>query len=203
MIAYIEGILGDSWNAGCIVIAKSGIGYQLALPQHTFAALPDQGSLVAFHTSLVVREDALELFGFETFDERLTFEILKSISKIGARTALGILSLYRPYDLRQAILEDNIPALTKVPGIGQKTAMHIMLELKYKMASQKVASIKPTVKSAGESSVFSDTLAALINLGYAEEECIAHVRKVLHDEPDLDVGSSIRLALISISKGKS
>lgn len=203
MIAYIEGILGDSWHASCIVIAKSGVGYQLALPQHTFTSLPEKGNYVAFHTSLVVRDDALELFGFETFDERFTFEILKSISKIGARTALGILSLYRPGDLRQAIMEDNIHALTKVPGIGQKTAMHIMLELKYKLASQKVASVKPSLKNTSDSSVFSDTLAALINLGYAEEECIAHVRKVLKDEPDLDVGSSIRLALIAISKGKS
>lgn len=202
MLAFVRGELAESWGRSCIVITAAGAGYEIALPGHTFAALPPKGGQVAFYTSLSVREDALELFGFETFEERQAFGMLISISKVGPRAALGILSIMRPYELRQAVLEDNVPALTKVPGIGMKTAQHIFLELKYKIASAHMA--RPVEKAAegDASSVFADTLAALLNLGYAEEECAPHARRVLNAEPDLDVGSAIRLALKSIAGSK-
>ena len=96
MIAYLEGLLAETWGTSCIVVTRGGVGYELDLPAHTMASLPGRGESVALYTSLVVREDAQQLFGFATFEERQVFEVLLTISKVGARTALAILSLYRP-----------------------------------------------------------------------------------------------------------
>ena len=202
MIAFVRGILAESWNKSCLVITSAGTGYEISLPGHTFSTLPKAGEEVAFYTSLAVREDALELFGFATFEERQTFGILTQISKVGSRTALAILTVMRPCELRQAVMEDNIPALTRVPGIGAKTAQHIFLELKYKLAQANLGQGMAKVMPQAGSSVFSDTVAALINLGYSEEECAPHARAILNAEPDLDVGSAIRLALKAMSQGK-
>lgn len=125
MIAYIEGRLAEVWGNACLVVTEGGVGYEVALPAHTLAALPGKGGSVALYTSLAVREDALELFGFASFEERQTFEVLVSISKVGARTALAILSIFRPDDLRRLVLEDDVLALTRVSGIGKKTAQHV------------------------------------------------------------------------------
>lgn len=201
MIAYMEGRLAEAWSRSCLLVTNSGVGYEIILPAHTWSALPPSGERIAFFISHSIREDAQELFGFETFAERQTFNVLTGISKVGARTALAILSLFRPAELRQAVLEDNLPALVRVPGIGQKTAQHIFLELKYKLASHE---LKTPLEGAElrPQGVYGDTLAALLNLGYHEEECAPHIRHVLEAEPDLDVGSTIRLALKALSKGK-
>ena len=121
MIAYVEGRLAQVWGNTALVVTQGGVGYAVGLPAHTLASLPGRGEAVAFYTSLAVREDALELFGFASFEERQTFEVLVSISKVGARTALGILSIFRPDDLRRLVLEDDVLALTRVSGIGKKT----------------------------------------------------------------------------------
>lgn len=201
MIAFVEGTLAQSWGRSCVIITPGGTGYEIALPGHTFASLPAIGEKISFYTSLAVREDALELYGFETFEERQTFVVLRTISKVGARTALAILTIFRPQDLRQAVLDDNIPALTKVPGIGAKTAQHILLELKYKLAVSNFSAAP--AGTALQPSVHSDVMAALLNLGYTEEECSVHVKDILKAEPDLDVGSAIRLALKSLARGKN
>lgn len=203
MIAYLEGRLGEVWGNACVVITASGVGYEVAVPAHTLAALPRAGGDVAFHTCLCVREDALELYGFATFEERQTFETLLSISKVGARTALGILSTFRPADLRRLVLEDDVLALTQVTGIGKKTAQHIFLELKYKLKTDDApqgASLAPDGKPG---SVFRDALAGLANLGYSEAECAQVVKNILHEEPDLDVTGALRAALKALAKGKA
>ena len=201
MIAYIEGRLCESWNRSCLLVTDAGVGYEILLPAHTYASLPQSGERIGLYTSLIVREDAMELFGFETFSERQTFNVLTGISKVGARTALAILSIYRPEELKKAVLEDNVSALVKVSGIGQKTAQHIFLELKYKLASGHLKNISgQTVKAPG--GLYEDVLAALLNLGYPEEECAPKVQAVLSAEPDLDVGSAIRLALKAFAQGK-
>lgn len=202
MIAYIEGKLAEIWNKSCIVRTKGGIGYRLALPGHTFASLPEAGAEVAFYTSMAVREDAIELFGFTTFEERQTFEILRGISKIGSRTALAILSAYRPSELERLVIEENIQALTKVPGIGQKTAQHALLELRYKLGSLN-KSAAPATNIPASPGVYSDTVSALINLGYTEAECSGVVRDILKAEPDLDCGAAIRQALKEMAKGRA
>lgn len=198
MIAFIQGKLGEAWSKSCIVNTSGGVGYRLFLPGHTYASLPEKGADVAFYTCLSVREDALELFGFATFEERQTFEILKAINKIGARTALAILSFYRPAELQQIVLDEDVGALTKVPGIGQKTAQHIFLELRYRLGSLDKSTAVPA-----QSGLFGDVMAALANLGYKEEESCPIVRTIVKNEPDLDVGSAIRAALKEIAKGRA
>src|SRR5262245_56276171 len=133
MIAYLEGRLGQVFESGCLLITSGGVGYEVSLPTHTLAALPPVGGTICLYTITVVREDALELYGFNSWDERQTFLVLTSISKVGAKIATAILSHFRPDDLRRLVLEDDFMLLTQVSGIGKKTAQHIFLELKYKL----------------------------------------------------------------------
>ena len=203
MIAYVEGRLAQVWGNTALVVTQGGVGYAVGLPAHTLASLPGRGEAVAFYTSLAVREDALELFGFASFEERQTFEVLVSISKVGARTALGILSIFRPDDLRRLVLEDDVLALTRVSGIGKKTAEHIFLELKYKLKVDDAPQAAALVGSGGRpGSVFRDVLDGLGNLGYSEDACAPMVKKILLEEPDLDVTGALRAALKTLAKGK-
>ncbi|GHU96120.1 Holliday junction ATP-dependent DNA helicase RuvA [Deltaproteobacteria bacterium] len=203
MIAYIEGRLVETWDQACLVVTQSGVGYEVALPSRTLAALPARGESVALYTSLAVREDALELFGFATFEERQAFEVLLTISKVGARTALAILSTFRPDDLRRLVLEEDVAALTRVSGIGKKSAQHIFLELQYKLKVDNAAGAALPTVGTREASVFRDAVAGLVNLGYAEEECVPLVKKILHEEPDMDVAGVLRLALKRFGRGAS
>lgn len=201
MIAFLTGILGESWNTSCIVITASGVGYLVTLPGHTFLDLPPKGEKISFYISMVTREDAQELFGFATFEERRTFEVLKSVSKVGSRTALAILTAFRPGDLRQIILEENIGALTSVSGIGKKTAQHIMLELRYKL--ENVPPSGTSSQSGVMPSLFEDVMAALSGLGYGEQECAPIVKDIIKEEPDLDEREVLRAVLKFMAKGKS
>lgn len=205
MIAYITGRLSRSWGNSCLVVCADGLGYEVALPAHTLAALPPAGEEVAFYTSLAVREDALELFGFATFEERQCFEILVSISRIGARTALAMLSQYRPEELGRIVLEDDIGALTRVAGIGRKTAQHVLLELRYKFKGQETGKSAPGGDSPMPvaASVFRDALDGLANLGYSDEECSPVLRQLLAAEPALDVSGCLRKALKALGGRKS
>jgi Holliday junction DNA helicase RuvA len=201
MIAYIEGRVAQQWGNNCLVMTAGGVGYAVALPAHTLSRLPEANSMVHFFTAFVVREDAQELYGFETWEERQTFTVLTSISKVGARTALGILSIFRPDDLRQMVASESEEALTRVSGIGKKTAQHIFLELKYKLKAEacpQAAALSGSVPGL----LFNDALAALVNLGYSEAEAAPTLRKTLHDEPDLDVSGLLRAALKQLGKGK-
>lgn len=199
MIAHISGALAEIFGSSCIVITSSGVGYRVILPKHTLDSLPPRGDHVAFYTSMLVREDAQELYGFETFAERQAFDILRSISKIGPKAALSILSVYRPGDLQTIVREESIVALTKVPGIGAKTAQHLLLELRYKMQNVST-SVRPV--AASHFPIQADVLAALTNLGYTDAECGAIVAQIFRDEPDLDVSGAVRLALKELAKGK-
>lgn len=198
MIAYIEGRLAHIWGTQCVVVTAGGVGYAVAMPAHSLSRLPEKGTTVAYHTSLTVREDALELYGFDTWDERQTFEILVSISKVGARTALNILSVFRPDDLRRLVLDEDIASLTRVSGIGKKSAQHIFLELKYKLKIEDAPAFLGTLPAG---SVFRDVLDGLANLGYDEHEAAPVVQQVLQKEPDLDVSGALRATLKALAKG--
>jgi Holliday junction DNA helicase RuvA len=203
MIAYVEGRRAESAGNACVVVTASGVGYEIFLPAHALAALPDKGGHAAFHTCFMVRQDAQELYGFPTWEERQTFLVLTSISKVGAKTALAVLSLFRPEDLRRIVLEDDVTALTRVSGIGKKTAQHVFLELKYKLKVEDMPqAIPPAAKGERPGGVYRDALDGLGNLGYPEEEVAPAVRKILHDEPDLDVAGALRAALKELAKGK-
>ena len=203
MIAYVEGRRAENAGNACVVVTENGVGYEIFLPTHALAELPDKGGHVAFHTCLMVREDAQELYGFPSWEERQTFIVLTSISKVGAKTALAVLSLFRPEDLRRIVLEDDVLALTRVSGIGKKTAQHVFLELKYKLKVEGMPQTAPlAAKGERPGGVYRDALDGFANLGYPEEEVAPILRKILHDEPDLDVAGALRAALKDLAKKK-
>ncbi len=201
MIAYIEGRVAEVTEHACIVVTTSSVGYEVHLPSHLLARLPEKGGVVSFYIYTVVREDALELYGFSAWDERQTFLVLLSISKVGAKTALAVLSLYRPDDLRRIVIEDDLLALTRVTGIGKKSAQHILLELKYKLKSEALPASAGLAPEA-PASVLRDAVQGLGNLGYAEEEAAPVLKAVLQDDPDLNVAEALRAALKALAKAR-
>ncbi|MDR1359863.1 MAG: Holliday junction branch migration protein RuvA [Deltaproteobacteria bacterium] len=201
MIAYLEGRILERTEGACVVLTGGGVGYEVNAPARILAALPGRGGSARFFTCTVVREDALELYGFDTWDERETFLVLISINRVGARTALAILSVFRPDDLRRLVLEEDILSLTRVPGIGKKTGQQIFLELKYKLGGGVSAQAVPGLENS-PGGVFGDVAAGLENLGYDHEEAVRAVRTVLAAEPDLDAGGALRAALRTLAAGR-
>ncbi|MBQ7585128.1 MAG: Holliday junction branch migration protein RuvA [Desulfovibrionaceae bacterium] len=201
MIAYLEGRLEALWGNTALIVTKGGVGYSLALPAHTLQNLPKIGEQVAFYTSLIVREDALELFGFATLEEKQTFEKLLTISKVGARTAQAILSIFRPEDLRKLVTNDDSSMLMRVPGIGKKTSQHIFLEIKDKLGPLDAKeALGPDFK--GDSQVMRNVLDGLLGLGYAEKESIPVVVKILKANPSLSIAETLRAALKALAEAK-
>ena len=174
-----------------ILIDVQGVGYELDVPMSTLYQLPATGSEVALLTHLLVREDAHQLFGFATDSERNVFRQLLKISGVGARTALAVLSGMSVADLRDAVSRQESGRLTKVPGIGKKTAERLLLELKDKLD---IAVIAVRAESDGAG---SDVVHALLALGYNDKEAQFAVRNL---ESGLSVTEGIRHALKALSK---
>ena len=202
MIAYLFGQILETGESSCLLLTSGGVGYEVAVPRTVAAGLPEKGQSAALYVATVVREDALDLYGFSTWDERNTFQTLLSIAKLGPKTALAMLSLYAPDDLREIVAGDDPTALQKVPGVGAKTAQHIFLELKYKL---KVPAGQPRGRGLKDraATVFQDALTGLINLGYGEDEAARAVEIVLKEEPDLDVAGALRAALKHMAKSRA
>jgi len=169
-----------------VLVDVGGVGYEVDVPMSTFYNLPAAGEAVTLHTHLVVREDAHVLYGFGTLEERAVFRQLIKISGIGARTALSVLSGLSVGDLAQAVALQDAQTLTKIPGIGKKTAERLLLELKGKLADA-----KPSLPGSG------DILNALIGLGYSEKEALAAVKGL---PPGVAVAEGIRAALKNLAK---
>lgn len=164
MISYIKGIL-DHKEPSLAIIDVNGVGYEIFIPLSTYEKLPIIGSLVKLHTHHYVREDAIHLYGFLTTEEKEIFELLLTISGIGAKVALTILSSMSVDDFRRAIAQNNMKALTKIPGIGKKSAERMLLELKDKIGRIKVD--EETARILEPESI-SDAVLALMNLGVAQ-----------------------------------
>jgi len=160
----------------------------------TFYTLPATGEPVTLHTHLVVREDAHVLYGFATLEERTAFRQLIRISGIGARTALSVLSGLSVADLAQAVTLQESGRLTKIPGIGKKTAERLLLELKGKLAD----ALPATGSIAAPGSEASDILNALLALGYSEKEALAAIKGL---PSGIAVADGIRQALKQLAKG--
>jgi holliday junction DNA helicase RuvA len=171
-----------------VLVDVGGIAYELDVPMSTFYGLPATGESVTLFTHLVVREDAHTLYGFGTHDERAAFRQLIRISGVGARTALAVLSGLSVTDLAQAVALQDAARLTRIPGIGKKTAERLLLELKGKLAD---AAAAPGQERA------SDVVTALIALGYSEKEAAAATRALA---PGLAVAEGIRAALKALAK---
>ena len=195
MYAFIEGEVCEKTN-GSIVLLAGGVGWQLSCSNNTLQAAPALGSVMRCHTVLSVREDAMELFGFATREEKEMFQQLTSISGIGPRTALGVLGAMPLRDLNLAILLGDVNALSRAPGIGKKTAQRIALELKDRISQSSVSTqadsaAAPMQALAGDG--VSEAIEALIALGYSSTEARQAVSRVRDssDQPE----ELIRLAL--------
>jgi len=171
-----------------ILVDVSGVGYELDVPMSTFYSLPATGEPITLYTHLIVREDAHMLYGFATLEERTAFRQLIRISGVGARTALAVLSGLSVTDLAQAVVMQDAGRLTRIPGIGKKTAERLLLELKGKLA-------EVTATPAQEHA--SDILNALLALGYSEKEASLAVKSLA---PGIAVAEGIRAALKTLAK---
>jgi Holliday junction DNA helicase RuvA len=191
MIGRITGTLLEK-NPPHVLVDVSGVGYEIDVPMSTFYSLPGTGERVTLLTHLTVREDAHLLYGFGNAEERQTFRELIKVSGIGARTALSVLSGMSTTELAQAISLQEVGRLTRVPGIGKKTAERLLLELKGKLGADLAIAGHPASNSA------HDILNALISLGYSEREALAATKPL---PPDISVSEGIKQALKSLSKG--
>jgi len=191
MIGRIQGTLIES-TPPQVLVDVHGIGYEIDVPMSTFYNLPGLGEKVTLLTHMVVREDAQLLYGFLTTAERDCFRQLLKVTGIGARTALAILSGMSVEMLVQAVAMQEVGLLTKVPGIGKKTAERLILELKDKLGSAMITS-GVTVSS----SAIADVIKALVSLGYSEREATMAAKKL---PEDVDLSEGIRLALQGMVK---
>lgn len=193
MIGRLTGTLLEK-NPPQILLDVGGVGYEVEVPMSTFYNLPGTGERVSLHTHLAVREDAHSLYGFGTEDERMAFRQLLKISGIGARTALAVLSGLSVAELAQAVALQESGRLTKIPGIGKKTAERLLLELRDKLAKA-LPGVSGSVAAAGNAQ--SDIVHALLALGYNEKEASLALKGL---PPDISVSEGIRAALKLLSK---
>ena len=209
MFYYIEGKLAHL-DYGFAVIDAHGVGYKMTITQTTYESMPPHHSvseapIVRLYTYLAVREDGIELFGFASENELEAFKLLITVSGIGPKAAISILSVFTPDKLFMTILNEDTKAIAKANGIGAKTAARIVLELKDKVsksfadigsAPAKVGS--PTVNVPTGSSKLSDAQSALLVLGYTKSEVVAALRGV--DISNKETDDIIRLALKNLSR---
>lgn len=161
MIAELTGKLARKSPAG-IVVDVGGVGFRLLVPVSTYRGLPDEGREIHLYTHLHVKEDALELFGFLTPEERVLFLELISISGIGPKLGLSVLSGLAPDAFHRAVVEEDLGLLTSVSGIGKKTAQRMIVELKERLSGMDVASIGGGAAGSGD---VGDAVLALVALG--------------------------------------
>ncbi len=190
MIGRLTGLLAEK-NPPLVLLDVNGVAYNVSVPMSTFYDLPDLGAKVQLLIHMVVREDAQLLYGFLRASEREAFVQLIKISGVGPRTALAVLSGMSVDDLVQAIAAQDSSRLTRVPGIGKKTAERLLLELKGKLAPAVSAGGTPVSDHQG------DIVQALMALGYSEKEAALAVRSL---PADVSVSDGIKIALRNLAK---
>lgn len=198
MYAYIKGELAEK-NIDHIVVEAGGIGYLIYVPAQSIDYLPDEGDQIKVYTYLYIREDAMVLYGFLTKDDLEIFKMLITVSGIGPKGGLGILSTLSADDLRFAILSGDSKTISKAPGIGAKTAQRVIIDLKDKMSleeafEKKLENNADGVQKTLNTSTKNDAVLALSALGYSSAESLKAVSKVDITD-DMDVEDVLKLAL--------
>lgn len=180
MIERLRGILVDK-DAEGVVVDVAGVGYRAAVPVGAIGALPPLGEECVLHTRMVVREDAISLFGFATKEERSAFDALTAVSKIGPKLAVAVLSTLSPAEISSAVARDDAVKLATVPGLGKKTAERVVLELKGKdfavFAPEDVTPNGSATVQPG-AGTYMEAREALTSLGYSLEEAEQALREV-------------------------
>lgn len=186
MIAQLTGTVASIGSMD-VVINCGGVGYAVSIPLSTRDTIPEIGADVTLRTILVVREDAFTLYGFSTEGERDAFRLLTSIQGIGGRIALGILSAASIAELQRNILQNNLPSLMRLPGIGKKTAERMVVELR-----DKIVGLSPSSEVGGglhASIAVEDAISALQALGYTKAAAEKAVKSVIATNPALSMSS--------------
>lgn len=202
MIAQLKGALVEK-GLDAVVVDVGGVGFAVSISLNTLAALPQVGQPVRLYTYLQVREDALQLYGFATPEERRAFELCIAVSGIGPKIALAVLSGLDPRGLAKVITDGDSNRLKRVPGIGPKTAERLVLELRDKVARLGVtpesgaarSEVRTPPRAGATSGLESDVAVALCNLGYKPAEADRAAAAALAEDPGAPVEAVLRRAL--------
>lgn len=198
MIAHVQGVIAEKTPTR-IIIDVQGVGYEILIPISTFEKLKNPGEQERLLTYQHVREDALLLFGFYTQREKSMFLHLISVSGIGPKLALSVLSGCPAEQLRQAISNGEVESLTRLPGVGKKTAQRIVMELREKLGADSPETETPAADSEQRAPKESEeAILALTTLGYPKSAAERVVGKVLAKEPDVSLDGLIKKALQNI-----
>ena len=199
MISYIKGILEDM-SPGMVVVDNHGIGYQMMVPMRG-ESFPKIGQEIKIYTHIHVREDDVSLFGFLSKEEKEAFELLIGVNGIGPKVGLSVLSTLSVYELKMAVISEDVKTISKTPGLGPKGAKKLILELKDKLSFEELeedgvgAEIFDT--SADSSDSVMITIEGLVSLGYSKSEAAIAVNKV-EDAKDLTPEELLKKALKNI-----
>ncbi len=185
MYAHIEGVVAEK-TQDTIVLDANGVGYLLNVSGATLSTAPAMGERMKLYCVLSVREDAMELFGFYSREEKKMYERLRSVSGVGARTALAILSALSVRDLSIALMSGDAAALTRVPGIGKKTAQRLVLELKDKVDGEELSGRNAVAPQPAAGGAEAEAVAALVALGYSGSEAARAVSRVAGETQEAD-----------------
>lgn len=202
MIASLRGTLLERTSGAC-VLEVGGVGYLVQVSSHTATGLPAAGQPVFLRTRQIVREDAVQLFGFAAAEELELFDLMIAVSGVGPRLALAVLSGLRPQTLRRAICEEQVALLTSVPGIGKKTAERLVVELRDKLIALPAFGDAEPAREGGllpRSERWNDAVAALRTLGCGAAEAQEVVRRAAGTDESLSVNELIRRALALLGR---
>ena len=199
MISYIKGILEDM-SPGMVVVDNHGIGYQMMVPMRG-ESFPKIGQGIKIYTHMHVREDDVSLFGFLSKEEKEAFELLIGVNGIGPKVGLSVLSTLSVYELKMAVISEDVKTISKTPGLGPKGAKKLILELKDKLSFEELeedgvgAEIFDTYADSSDSVMI--TIEGLVSLGYSKSEAAIAVNKV-EDAKDLTPEELLKKALKNI-----
>ncbi|HVB09655.1 MAG TPA: Holliday junction branch migration protein RuvA [Bacillota bacterium] len=196
MIGFLRGRL-EAREPGAVVLDVGGVGYEVAVSAPTAASLGAPGAEVRLRTRLIVREDALLLYGFADRAEMEVFDLLTAITGIGPKLALAVLSVLPPQRLARAVADEDVTAITAVPGVGKKTAQRIVLELRDKLSSGGPQAPVPSPAAGDEAA--AQAVAALVGLGFSQPEAARAVASIA--EPPSDPAELVRQALRAAGAG--
>src|SRR5918997_45318 len=206
MIAHLSGTLLAK-HATSVIVDVGGVGYEVTIPVTTFYDLGETNAPVRLQIYTHVREEALQLFGFRTLRERELFTLLISVSGIGPKSAVAMLSGMSADEIVTAIRQSNFARITSIPGVGRKTAERLVIELRDKMAALSGPALEEQVGAGGaaaaqsEDALREDTLAALLQLGFPKPAAEKALNGAMQEGGDLSVETLLRRSLRQLSKG--
>jgi len=200
MIGFLSGKILEK-DANTVIVDVGGVGYEVTIPLSTFYELGEIGSDVQLRIYTLVREDALQLFGFKTSRERDIYLKLISVQGIGAKSGIAMLSGMNADEIVAAIRTNNLVRLTSIPGVGKKTAERMVIELRDKIGELSVgAAASASASDHASDTVFDDALSALVNLGYQRNAAEKALQDASKDGAEMSVQKLLRAALQKLAK---